>query len=83
MVDGLLDRRNMNKKELLHQYTDSEEKLLLSKVLDKLEQAENRNSISVTEFLDQYQQKVIEDVLGKIKANYQLYGDMKRQVEKT
>lgn len=44
----------MNKQEILTRYSKEEEKLLVSKVLDKIEFVLIRNTIENTDFLDLY-----------------------------
>ena len=46
----------MNKQELLSDYKNQEDKLLLAKVLDKLEFSKARNKIENTDFLNLYEQ---------------------------
>lgn len=64
----------MDKKEILKEYTKREDKWLISKTLDKMEQCEKRNNICCTEFLDLYQKKILEDVLIRFKRSYLFYG---------
>lgn len=64
----------MNKQELLKKYNE-EEKLLISKVLDKIKFVKEKNRIETTDFLNMYEQKIIKEILNKIKEeNYILYG---------
>ena len=44
------DEKIMNKQEILTRYSKEEEKLLVSKVLDKIEFVLNRNTIENTDF---------------------------------
>ena len=65
----------MNKQELLADYKNQEEKLLLAKVLDKLEFTKNRNKIENTDFLNLYEQDLVDKFLKKIKFNnYYFFG---------
>lgn len=64
----------MNKQDILNQCANLEEKILISKLLDKVEQSEKRNCICSTEFLDQYQKKVLEDILKKNSIPHIFYG---------
>lgn len=64
----------MNKRDLLEKSND-EEKILLSNVLDKIELAKTKNKIVSTNFLDEHEQKIVEDLLNKLKVkNYIFYG---------
>ena len=64
----------MNKQDLLKKYND-EDKLLLSKILDKINFTKEKNKISNTDFLNLYEQKITEEFLKKIKEeNYIFYG---------
>lgn len=64
----------MNKSELLEKYTKSEDKLLISKLLDKIETCKKRNIITNTEFLDLYQRNIVEKTLKTLKCNYVFFG---------
>ena len=64
----------MNKQELLKKYNE-EEKLLISKVLDKIKFVKGKNRVEITDFLNMYEQKIVKDILNKIQEeNYILYG---------
>lgn len=65
----------MNKQEILNKYDNEEDKLLVSKVLDKLEFVQKKNSIETTDFLDMHQRTIAEKVLKSQKiTNYICYG---------
>lgn len=65
----------MNKQEILSKYNNEEEKLLISKLLDKIEFVEKKNTVENTDFLDMHQRYLIERVLKNIKyKNYVIYG---------
>lgn len=64
----------MNKSELLEKYPKPEDKLLISKVLDKIELCRKRNIITTTEFLDLYQKNIVKKVLKVIKCNFLFFG---------
>lgn len=64
----------MNKRELLEK-SNEEERMLLSKVLDKIELSKTKNKIVSTNFLDEHEQKVVQDLLKKTKIkNYVFFG---------
>ena len=44
----------MNKSEILTKYTKQEDKLLVSKLIDKIEQANKTNKIKYTDFLNNF-----------------------------
>lgn len=65
----------MNKQELLSEYKNQEDKILLAKVLDKLEFSKSRNKIENTNFLNLYEQDLVNNFLKKIKfTNYYFFG---------
>ena len=65
----------MNKQELLQDYKNQEDKLLLAKVLDKLEFCKSRNKIENTDFLNLAEQDLVDKFLKKIKyTNYYFFG---------
>lgn len=62
-------------REVLNKYKKTEEKLILSKILDKINFCETRNQIQVTDFLDLAQQQLITKFLKSQKQeNYLLFG---------
>lgn len=55
----------MDKNELIKRYaSDSEDKLLLAQVLDKLKLMEERNILSYTKFLNEHQKSMVEKLLA-------------------
>lgn len=65
----------MNKQELLKNYKNEEDKLLVSKMLDKIELCSKRNKIQSTDFLDVRQKLLLEKVLKSNKIeNYIIFG---------
>lgn len=65
----------MNKQEILNEYKRQEDKMCLSKILDKLESSKLKEKIETTDFLDMYQVSLVENFFRKIKfENYKLYG---------
>ena len=56
----------MDKQEVLKEYRKTEDRILLSQVLDKIEIAEKRNQIQYTDFLDMYQVALVKKFLNKI-----------------
>lgn len=64
----------MNKSEILEKYPKQEDKLLISKLLDKIELCRKRNIITTTEFLDLYQKSIVEKVLKIVKCNFVFFG---------
>ena len=62
-------------RSILNKYKNQDEKLILSKVLDKISFCETRNQIQVTDFLDLAQQQLIIKFLKLQKQeNYMLFG---------
>lgn len=65
----------MNKQEILKKYTKEEDRLLIAKVLDKMEFAKSKNKITNTDFLDLYQKNLVKKLLNSIRCeNYLLFG---------
>ena len=65
----------MNKSDLLNKYPNAEDKILISKVFDKIKFCETRNKIINTNFLDARQQNIVTNLLNTIKfVNYVRYG---------
>lgn len=64
----------MNKKEIIEGKT-KEEQILISKMLDKMEEAKQKNKLTNTDFLDEYKMTICIEILKKIKFDkYILYG---------
>ena len=65
----------MDKKQILIDYKNKEDKNCIAQVLDKIEMSKKNNKIENSDFLDMYQISLIENFLRKIKfENYILYG---------
>ena len=65
----------MNKQEILSDYKNQEDKLLLAKVLDKIEFCKTRNKIENTDFLNLAEQDLVDKFLKRIKIkNYYFFG---------
>lgn len=65
----------MNRQEILSKYENEEDRLLVSKLLDKIEFSEKKNTIENTDFLDIRQRGILEKVLKTAKCeNYVVYG---------
>jgi len=65
----------MNRQEILSRYKKEEDRLLIAKVLDKLQYAENKNKITNTDFLDMYQRNLVQKLLNSLKIdNFILFG---------
>lgn len=63
----------MNKQEILKQYGKEEDKILVAKILDKIQFASQKNQIQTTDFLDGYQQKVAQKILGQAKCKTAIF----------
>ena len=62
-------------REILNDYKNKDEKMLLAEVLDKIENTNNRNKIEHTDFLDLAQNELVQKFLNKQKVeNYIKYG---------
>jgi len=67
----------MNKSELLTKYIKQEDKLLVSKLIDKIEEVNKKNKIVYTDFLNLYEKSICLKILQEEKINYILYGGYK------
>ena len=54
-------------REVLNDYKNKDEKMLLAEVLDKVESTNNRNKIEHTDFLDLAQNELVKKFLSKQK----------------
>lgn len=65
----------MEKQLILSKYSKPEDKLLISKMLDKIELSKSKNKIENTDFLDMYQKHLLEKILKQDKVeNYIISG---------
>ena len=65
----------MNKQEIMQEYRNQEERLLVAKILDKLEFTKTKNKIQYTDFLNLYEQDLADKLLKKIGyKNYYFFG---------
>lgn len=65
----------MNRQEILNRYESDEDRLLVSKLLDKIEFVIKRNTIEYTDFLDMKQKGMLEKVLQQLSyKRYIVYG---------
>lgn len=65
----------MNRQEILQKYENEDDRLLVSKLLDKIEFVSQKNTIESTDFLDIHQKNILEKVLVTLKyKNYAIYG---------
>lgn len=82
MDNGVKNR--MNKQEIVKQYSKEEDKILVAKILDKIQFASQKNQIQITDFLDGYEQKVAQKVLQQVKYKnvifYGGYGEAERKM---
>ena len=68
----------LNRQEILAKYSNDEDRLLVSKLIDKIEFVGKRNSVEYTDFLDMRQRRLLEKLLKDIKnTNYIAYGAYK------
>lgn len=65
----------MNKQEILEDYKNQEERLLVAKVLDKLDFIRTKNKIESTDFLNLYEQELVQKLMQKLHfENYYFFG---------
>ena len=58
----------MDKEELSKKYPKEEDKLIISKIWDKIEMCKTKNKITHTDFLDLYQRSIAEKLVNHIKS---------------
>jgi len=56
----------MNKQEIIKQYGKDEDKILVAKILDKIQFASQKNQIQTIDFLDGYEQKIAQKVFNQV-----------------
>ena len=64
----------MKKEEILEKGYNLEDKLLISKMFDKMELSKKRNKITYTDFLDLHEQKILYKILNSYDGKYLFYG---------
>lgn len=65
----------MDKQDILKNYKNQEDKMLLAQIIDKINQSKASNLIESTDFLDMYQISLAETFLKKIRfENYKFFG---------
>ena len=70
-------------REILNDYKEKDDKILLAQVLDKLEMVEKKNKIEHTDFLDLAQIELVQKFINKIKIeNYMIYGGFEQAERK-
>lgn len=66
--------KKMDRDAILNRYQNEEERLFVSKILDKINQTKTRNQITNTDFLSMYEQKLSRKILESQKEeNYIFY----------
>lgn len=70
-------------RDILNEYRDKDDKILLAQILDKVESVENKNKIEHTDFLDMSQIELVQKFINKIKIeNYMSYGGFEKAERK-
>ena len=70
-------------REILNDYKEKDDKILLAQVLDKIEMVEKKNKIEYTDFLDLAQMELVQKFINKIKLeNYMTYGGFEQAERK-
>ncbi len=70
-------------KDILNDYKEKDDKILLAQILDKIEMCENKNKIQYTDFLDMAQFELVQKFINKIKIeNYIYYGGFEQAERK-
>lgn len=60
----------MNRKDILERYSREEDILLVSKILDKIKEEQQTRKVITTNFLDLAEQKVVTEILSKLKISH-------------
>lgn len=63
----------MNKQEIMKAYAKEDDKILVAKILDKIQFSREKNQLQVTDFLDGYQQKIAQKVVAQLKYSTHLF----------
>ena len=70
-------------REILNDYREKDDKILLAQVLDKIEMVDKKNKIEHTDFLDLAQIELVQKFINKIKIeNYMSYGGFEQAERK-
>ena len=70
-------------REILNDYREKDDKILLAQVLDKIEMVEKKNKIENTDFLDLAQIELVQKFINKIKIeNQMVYGGFEQAERK-
>lgn len=70
-------------REILNDYRDKDDKILLAQILDKIEMVEKKNKIEYTDFLDLAQIELVQKFINKVKLeNYISYGGFEQAERK-
>lgn len=70
-------------REILNDYREKDDKILLAQVLDKIEMVEKKNKIEYTDFLDLSQIELVQKFINRIKIeNYMSYGGFEQAERK-
>ncbi len=65
----------MDKAKIIEKYKDEDERLLVSKLLDKITLVDKQNKIQVTDFLSPVELRIVKDVLNLTDCkNYRIFG---------
>lgn len=73
----------MNKTEILNDYKNEEERLLIANCLDKLEFSKSRNKIEYTDFLNLHEQDIVDKLFKKLKIEtYYFFGGVEEAERK-
>lgn len=59
----------MDRQKILNNILNEEDRILASKLLDKIEQSNKRNSVEYTEFLNLNQRQLLEKIITKLRIN--------------
>ena len=68
VVDRIIQKgRGCMNRDILNDYREKDDKILLAQVLDKIEMCDNKNKIEYTDFLDLAQIELVQKFINKLK----------------
>ena len=84
VVDRIIQKgRGCMNRDILNDYREKDDKILLAQVLDKIEMCDNKNKIEYTDFLDLAQIELVQKFINKLKIeNYIFYGGFEQAERK-
>lgn len=82
-IFNMKGKNKLNRQEILNKITNDEDRLLVSKLLDKIEFVNSRNTVEYTDFLDMRQRQLLERTLRDVKVKKYVADGGYRTAERT